>query len=129
MLVRTDRSSRRPRPRTWPPNVLLVDRRCVYYKREQTGRFRQFRVARLWQSLSNGTSVGRALDVALSGQSPSVAVEDEDVAAFVDLEHSLEFPVDDHVHGLRKCRRKVYLDAEITLSNQVEATTVAGVRC
>ena len=71
--------------------------------------------------------MGRALEVALSGQSPSVAVDD--VAAFVDLEHGLEFAVDDHVHGLRKCRRKVYLDAEITLSNQVEATTVAGVRC
>ena len=67
------------------------------------------------------------LEVALSGQSPSVAVDD--VAALVDLEHGLEFAVDDHVHGLRKCRRKVYLDADITLSNQVEATTVAGVRC
>ena len=71
--------------------------------------------------------MGRVLEVALSGQSPSVSVDD--VAAFVDLEHGLEFPVDDHVHGLRKCRRKVYLDAAITLSNQVEATAVAGVMC
>ena len=71
--------------------------------------------------------MGRALEVAISGQSPSAAVDD--VTAFVDLEHSIEFAVDDHVHGLRKCRRNVYLDAEITLSNQVEATTVAGVRC
>ena len=71
--------------------------------------------------------MGRALEVALSGQSPSVAVDD--VAAFVDLEHGLEFAVDDHVHDLCKCSRKVYLDAEITLSNQVETTAVAGVRC
>ena len=56
--------------------------------------------------------MGRALEVALSSQSPSVA--GDDVAAFVDLEHGFEFAVDDHVHGLRKCRRKVYLDAEIT---------------
>ena len=71
--------------------------------------------------------MGRVLEVALSGPSPSVVVDD--VAAFVDLEYGLEFAVDDHVHGLRKRRRKVYLDAEITLSNQVEATTVAGVGC
>ena len=82
MLARTDRSSRRaPRPRTWRPNVLLVDRRCVYYKREQTGRFRRFRVARLWRSRCSGTSVGRMLEVALSGPSPSVVVDD--VATFV----------------------------------------------
>ena len=55
--------------------------------------------------------MGRVLEVALSGQSPSVAVDD--VAAFVDVEHGFEFAVDGHVHGLRKCRRKVYLDAEI----------------
>ena len=71
--------------------------------------------------------MGRALEVALSGPSPSVVVDD--VAAFVDLEHGLEFAVDDHVHGLRKCCRKVYLNAQITLSNQVEATTVAAVGC
>ena len=71
--------------------------------------------------------MGRVLEVALSGPSPSVIVDD--VAAFVDLEHGLEFAVDDHVHGLRKRRCKVYLDAEVTLSNQVEATTVAAVGC
>ena len=89
--------------------------------------FRRFRVARLCRSRCCGTSVGRMLEVALSGPSPSVVVDD--VAAFVDLEYGLELAVDDHVHGLRKCRRKVYLDAEITLSNQVEATAIAGVRC
>ena len=128
MVVRTDRSSHcTPRPRTGRPNVLLVGRRCGHYKREQTGRFRRFRVARLWRSRCSGTSVGRALEVALSGPSPSVVVDD--VAAFVDLEHGLEFAVDDHVHGLRKCCRKVYLDAQIALSNQVEATAVAAVGC
>ena len=71
--------------------------------------------------------MGRVLEVALSGSSPSVGVYD--VAAFVDLEYGLELAVDDHVHGLRKRRRKVYLDVEITLSNQVEATSVAGVGC
>ena len=69
--------------------------------------------------------MGRALEVALSIPSPSVVVDD--VAAIVDLEHGLEITVDDHVHGLRKCRPKVYLDAQVTLSNQVEATPVAGV--
>ena len=67
------------------------------------------------------------LEVAQSGQSPPVVIDD--VLAFVDLEYGLEFAVDGHVHGLRKRRRKVYLDAEITLSNQVEATAVAGVGC
>ena len=71
--------------------------------------------------------MGRVLEVALSGPSPSVVVDD--VAAFVDLEYGLEFTVDDHVHRLCKRRRKVYLDAEITLSNQVEATAIAGVGC
>ena len=71
--------------------------------------------------------MGRTLEVALSGPSPPVVVDD--VAAFVDLEHGLEFALDDHVHGLRKRRRKVYLDAQATLSNQVEATAVAGVGC
>ena len=71
--------------------------------------------------------MGRALEVALSGPSPSVVVYD--VAAFVDLEHGLEFAVDDHVHGLRKCCHKVYLDAQITFSNQVEATAVAAIGC
>ena len=42
---------------------------------------------RLPEMTCNGTSVGRALEVALSGQSPSVAVDD--VAAFVDLEHDV----------------------------------------
>ena len=67
------------------------------------------------------------LEVALSGPSPSVGVDD--ITAFVDLEHGLEFAVDDHVHGLRMRCPKVYLDAEITLSNQVETTAVAGVGC
>ena len=124
MLVRTGRSSRRSRPRTihGDGNVLLIDRRCAYYKRERTGRFQRFRVARLWQSRCSGTSVGRVLEVALSGPSPSVVVDD--AAPFVYLEYGLELAVDDHVHGLRKRRRKVYLDAEITLSNQVEATAI-----
>ena len=68
----------------------------------------------------------RTLEVAISGPYPSGV---DDVAAFVDLENGLEFAVDDHVHGLRKRRRKVYLDAEITLSNQVEITAVAGFGC
>ena len=102
-------------------------KRCAHYKRVRPGTFRRFRVARLWQSRCSGTSVGRVLEVALSGPSPSVVVDDG--AAFVDLEYGLEFAVDDHVHGLRKRRRKVYLDAEITLSNQVEATAIAGVGC
>ena len=71
--------------------------------------------------------MGRTLEVALSGPSPSVGVDG--VAPFVDLENGLEFTIDDHVHGLRKRCRKVYLDAEITLSNQVETTSVAGVGC
>ena len=58
----------------------------------------------------------RVLEV-VSGSSPVV----DDVATFVDLEHGLEFAV--------TCRRKVYLDAQITLSNQVEATAVATVEC
>ena len=68
--------------------------------------------------------MGRTLDVALSGPSPSVGIDD--VAAF---ENRLEFAVDEHVHGLSKRCRKVYLDAEITLSNQMETTSVAGVGC
>ena len=56
--------------------------------------------------------MGRALEVALSGPSPSVVVDD--VAAFADLEHGHEFAVDEHVHGLRNCRRKVYFDSENT---------------
>ena len=71
--------------------------------------------------------MGRVLEVALSGPSPSVVVDD--VSAFVDLEYGLEFAVDDHIHGLRKRRRKVYLDAEIILSYQVEATAIAAVGC
>ena len=71
--------------------------------------------------------MGRVLEVALSGPSPSVVVDD--VAAFVDLEHGLEFIVDYYVHGLSQCGCKVHLGAEITLSNQVEATAVAAVGC
>ena len=67
------------------------------------------------------------LEVALSGPSPSVGVDD--VVAFVDLENGLEFTIDDHVHGLRKRCRNVHLDVEITLSNQMETTSVAGVGC
>ena len=36
-------------------------------------------------------------EVVIYGRSPSVVVDD--VAAFVDLEHGLEFTVDDYVHG------------------------------
>ena len=52
----------------------------------------------------------------------------DDVAILVDLEHGLGFAVDDNVHGLRECRRKVYLDAQVTLLHQVEADAVARVR-
>ena len=52
----------------------------------------------------------------------------DDVATFVDLEHGLRFTVDDHVHGLREWRRKVYLDTQVTLLHQMEAATVARVR-
>ena len=52
----------------------------------------------------------------------------DDVATFVDLEHRLGFAVDDHVHGLREWRRKVNLDAQVTLLHQVEAAAVARVR-
>ena len=48
----------------------------------------------------------------------------DDVATFVDLEHRLGFAVDDHVHGLREWRRKVNLDAQVTLLHQVEAAAV-----
>ena len=65
------------------PMFSFVDRHCAYYKREQTGRFRRFRVARIWLSRCKGTSVGRTLEVALFGQSPPVGVYD--VAVFVDL--------------------------------------------
>ena len=64
-------------------------------------------------------------EVVIYGRSPSVVVYD--VAAFVDLEHGLEFTVDDYVHGLFQCGCKVHLDAEITLSGQMETTTVATV--
>ena len=52
------------------------------------------------------------------GGSASVVVDD--VATFVDLEHDLEFTVDYYVHGLFQCGCKVHLDAEITLSCQME---------
>ena len=52
----------------------------------------------------------------------------DDVAILVDLEHGLGFAVDDHVHGLRECRRKGYLDVPVTLLYQVETAAVARVR-
>ena len=64
-------------------------------------------------------------EVVIYGRSPSVVVDD--VATFVDLEHGLEFTVDDYVHGVFQCGCKVHLDAEITLSCQMETTTVATV--
>ena len=67
------------------------------------------------------------IEFAISDPSPSVVVDD--VATFADLENGLEFPVDDYV--IRLCQRgcKVYLDAEVTFSHQVETTTIATVRC
>ena len=65
---------------------------------------------------------------AISRPSASLVVVD-DVATFVDLEHRLGFAVDDHVHSLREWRRKVNLDAQVTLLHQVEAAAVARVRC
>ena len=59
------------------------------------------------------------------GRSPSVVVDD--VATVVDLEHGLEFTVDDYVHGMFQCGCKVHLDAEITLSCQMKTTMVATV--
>ena len=61
--------------------------------------------------------------------SSSSSVVVDDVAILDDLEHGLGFVVDDHVHGLRECRVKVYIDAQITLLHQVEAAAVARVRC
>ena len=61
-----------------------------------------------------------------ASQSVSSVVVD-DVATFVDLEHGLEFTVDDYVHGMFQCGCKVHLDAEITLSCQMKTTTVATV--
>ena len=83
----------------------------------------------LWQRRRTcGTSAGRAIAGAISRPSASLVVVD-DVATFVDLEHRLGFAVDDHVHGLREWRRKVNLDAQVTLLHQVEAAAVARVRC
>ena len=67
-------------------------------------------------------------EVVIYGRSPSVVVDY--IATFVDLEHGLEFTVDDYVHGLFQCGCKLNLDAEITLSCQMETTIVAtfGVR-
>ena len=78
-----------------------------------------------------GTSAGRAIAGAISRPSASSSslVVVDDVATFVDLEHRLGFAVDDHVHGLREWRRKVYLDAQVTLLHQVEAAAVARIRC
>ena len=64
-------------------------------------------------------------EVVIYGRSPSVVVDD--VATFVDLEHGLEFTVDDYVHGMFQCGCKVHLDAEITLSCKMKTTTVATV--
>ena len=64
-------------------------------------------------------------EVVIYGWSPSTVVYD--AATFVDLEYGLEFAVDDYVHGLFQCGCKVHLDAEITLSSQMETITVATV--
>ena len=64
-------------------------------------------------------------EVVIHGRSSSVIVDG--VATFADLEHGLEFTVDDYVHGLFQCGCKVNLDAEITLSCQMETSTVATV--
>ena len=64
-------------------------------------------------------------EVVICGWSPSVVVDD--VATFVDIEHSLEFTVDNYFHGLFQCGCKVHLDAEITLSCKMETATVATV--
>ena len=64
----------------------------------------------LWQRRRTcGTSAGRAIAGAISRPSASLVV------------------VDDHVHGLREWRRKVNLDAQVTLLHQVEAAAVARV--
>ena len=63
--------------------------------------------------------------VVIYDRSPSVVVGY--VATFVDLEHGLEFTVDDYVHGLLQCSRKVHINAEITHSCQMETATVATV--
>ena len=67
-------------------------------------------------------------EVVIYGRSPSVVVDD--VATFVDLEHGLEFTVDDYVHGMFQCGCKVHLDAEITLSCQMkqQPSQPSGVR-
>ena len=64
-------------------------------------------------------------EVVICDRSPSVVVDD--VASFVDLEDGLELTVDDYVHGLFQCSCKVHLNAEITLSCQMETATVATV--
>ena len=53
--------------------------------------------------------MGPVPEVVIYGRSPSVVVDD--VAAFVDFEHGIEFTVDDYVHGLFQCGCKVLLDA------------------
>ena len=57
-------------------------------------------------------------EVVIYSRSASVVVDD--VATFVDLEHGLEFTVDYYFHGLFQCGCKVHLDAEITISCQME---------
>ena len=69
--------------------------------------------------------MGPVPEVVIYGRSPSVVVDD--VATFVDLEHGLEFTVDDYVHGLFQRGCKMNLDAEITRSCQMETSTVATV--
>ena len=69
-------------------------------------------------TLRSDTSAGAVPEVMIYGRSASVVVDD--VATFVDLEHGLEFTVDYYVHGLFQCGCKVHLEAEITLSCQME---------
>ena len=69
--------------------------------------------------------MGPVPEVAICDRSPSVVVDY--VASFVDLEDGLELAVDDYVHGLFQCSCKVHLNAEITLSCQMETATVATV--
>ena len=73
-------------------------------------------------------TAGRATTGAISRPSASSSVVVDDVAILVDLEHGIGFAVDDHVHGPRECRRKMYIDAQVTLLHQVEAAAVARVR-
>ena len=65
-------------------------------------------------------------EVMIYGRSSSVVVDD--VATFVDLEHGLGFTEGDYIPGLFQCGCKMNnIDAEITLSCQMETATVATV--